>query len=437
VTTHAAVRGRLALLALILAAVDAWTAGHPAAAQGVVSRELRTEAARLFRELADLRGLPAPGPAPSVVIRSREERRRFIERELARKFPPARLEAERAALVAWGVVPSGFDLTTFLTDLVLEQTAAYYDPTGKQMVLASWLGPEEQRDALAHELVHALQDRQMDLDAFLASPAGRSDDSLARQALMEGEAVALTLDLALRRQGQSLAALPDVSARQRAILGSATGPVLSRAPRFVRAMLLFPYAEGLGFVHQFVRRLPWARLGSLYRDPPRSTAQILHPERYLDNRRGAVTVPLANLADVLPNARRVIEDDAGEFGLREILAEYLGGGGDGADAAGWRGDRYAVWDDGGTLALVALSAWETEAAATSFTQAYARLLGKKYGLSAPEGERAVTTWRLEGRVLAVERRGRAVLVVEQVPAGALDDVRRRVWDRAAAGTLLE
>jgi hypothetical protein len=432
---------RAATATVLIVALTGLAAGPgaapPAAAQGVVSRELRTEAARLFRELADLRGLPAPGPAPPVVVRTREERRRFIERELGRKYPPARLEAERAALVAWGLVPTGFDLTTFLTDLVLEQAAAYYDPTGKLMVLASWLGPEEQKDALAHELVHALQDRQIDLDAFLASPPGRSDETLARQALVEGEALALTLDLALRRQGQSLAALPDVTARQRAIVSSATGPLFSRAPRFVRAMLLFPYAEGLGFVHQLVRRLPWGQLGSLYKDPPRSTAQILHPERYLDTRRGPVAVPLANLADVLPGARRIIEDDAGEFGLQEILAEHLGGGVDGADAAGWRGDRYAVWDDAGTLALVSLSAWESEAAARSFAQAYSRLLGRKHGLSALAGERALATWRQEARAFAVERRGRAVLVVEQAPASALDDVRRRVWDRAAAGAMLE
>ena len=406
----------------------------PVAAQGLVPQELRTLAAQLFRELADLRGLPAPGQAPAVVVRSRDERRRFIVRELGRKYPPARLDAERRAMVAWGLVPIDFDLTGFLTDLVLEQAAAYYDPIGKTMVLANWLGPDAQRDALTHELVHALQDRQVDLDTFLVSPPGRSDETLARQAVIEGEAVALSLDLTLSRQGQSLDRLADVESYQRAIDSSATGPVLSRAPRFVRSMLTFPYAAGLGFVHELRRRSPWSQVRALYRDPPRSTAQILHPELYFDRPQPPVVVPFPDLADVLgPGGQRVIEDDAGEFGLREILRQHLG---DEADATGWRGDRYAVWNDQGPLVLVALTLWDSEGAAGAFLRAYARLLGRKLDLPVPTGERALSTWRKDNRAFALERRGRAVLLVERIRPAILDGVRQRVWDHLVKNAVL-
>jgi hypothetical protein len=405
-----------------------------AAAQGLVPQELRTLAAQLFRELADLRGLPAPGQAPAVVVRSRDERRRFIVREFGRKYPPARLDAERRAMVAWGLVPIDFDLTGFLTDLVLEQAAAYYDPIGKTMVLANWLGPDAQRDALTHELVHALQDRQVDLDTFLVSPPGRSDETLARQAVIEGEAVALSLDLTLSRQGQSLDRLADVESYQRAIDRSATGPVLSRAPRFVRSMLTFPYAAGLGFVHELRRRSPWSQVRALYRDPPRSTAQILHPELYFDRRQPPVVVPFPDLVDALgPGGQLVIEDDAGEFGLREILRQHLG---DQADATGWRGDRYAVWNDQGPLVLVALTLWDSEGTAGAFFQAYARLLGRKLDLPLPTGERALSTWRKDNRAFALERRGRAVLVVERIRPAILDGVRQRVWDHLVKSAVL-
>jgi hypothetical protein len=405
-----------------------------AAAQGLVPQELRTLAAQLFRELADLRGLPAPGQAPAVVVRSRDERRRFIVREFGRKYPPARLDAERRAMVAWGLVPIDFDLTGFLTDLVLEQAAAYYDPIGKTMVLANWLGPDVQRDALTHELVHALQDRQVDLDTFLVSPPGRSDETLARQAVIEGEAVALSLDLTLSRQGQSLDRLADVESYQRAIDRSATGPVLSRAPRFVRSMLTFPYAAGLGFVHELRRRSPWSQVRALYRDPPRSTAQILHPELYFDRRQPPVVVPFPDLVDALgPGGQLVIEDDAGEFGLREILRQHLG---DQADATGWRGDRYAVWNDQGPLVLVALTLWDSEGTAGAFFQAYARLLGRKLDLPLPTGERALSTWRKDNRAFALERRGRAVLVVERIRPAILDGVRQRVWDHLVKSAVL-
>ncbi|MBI2469095.1 MAG: hypothetical protein HYV62_14985, partial [Candidatus Rokubacteria bacterium] len=94
-------------LAATLVALGVAVAGV-ARAQPLASPQLAAEAARIFQELAQLRGLPAVGPPPRVVVRSREERRRFITREFARKYPPVRLEAERRALVAWGLVPPEF-----------------------------------------------------------------------------------------------------------------------------------------------------------------------------------------------------------------------------------------------------------------------------------------------------------------------------------------
>lgn len=422
-----AFRRRLPALALIpLLWLQALTTPAAAQAQALVSPRLQAEAARIFNELAQLRGLPAPGSAPRVVVRSREERRRFIAGELARKYPAARLDAERRAMVTWGLIPPEFDLSSFLTSLVLEQAAAYYDPVNKVMVLANWLPPDEQREALTHELVHALQDRQIDLDRFLTANPGKGDETLARQALIEGEAVALTLDLTHRRLGLDLARLPDVLSVQRAILTSVTGPVLGRAPRFLRAMLTFPYAHGLGFVHQFRRRQPWVNLSTLYRDPPRTSAQILHPERYLDRREDPVPITLPDLGAVLgPGMRRVFEDEMGEFGLTEVLKQFLG---EGARVGTWQGDRYALWEDAaGTLLLAALTIWETQDAAAAFARAYGQLLAGKHGLAASTPTGSLTTWPLGTHVFAVEQRDREVLILERAPLAALDVLRGVFW----------
>src|SRR5262249_62202808 len=128
-----------------------------------------------------------------------------------------------------------FNLANFYADLLAEQAAAYYDPRAKRMVLANWLTPDLRRDALAHELVHALQDRLIDLDRFLGATPDHGDEALARQALVEGEAVALSQDLGLRRDGRDFAALPDLDDLPRPIRSSTTGPVLERPPAFVRA----------------------------------------------------------------------------------------------------------------------------------------------------------------------------------------------------------
>jgi hypothetical protein len=414
VTTRAAAALGLVLLGL------ASTAG---AQQSLGVRELAAEAPRILRELAGLRGLPATGPPPRVVIRTREERRQFILREFQRKFSTGRLDAERRAMVAWGLIPPDFDLAGFLAELVLEQATAYYDPVAKVMVLANWLPRDQQREALTHELVHLLQDRQVNLDRFLAAPPGRGDEALARQALVEGEAVALTLDRSLRRQGQHLALLPDVAALQQAYATSGTGPVLGRAPRFVRALLAFPYASGLGFVHRFRQRSGWFELSAVFADPPRSTAQILHPERYLERRVDPVPVALPDLAAVLGGGRLVLDDVAGEFVLAAVLREGLGEDA-AALATGWRGDRYALWEDAaGTAVLVSLSAWPDEAAATAFADACARLLARKHGLPGA----GAPAWEVAGRAFGVARRAAEVLLYERVPTGALSALRLAVW----------
>jgi hypothetical protein len=396
-----------------------------AAPQALVTPEQRAEAARLLGELAAIRGLPPPGPPPPLVIQSREERHRFVVSEYGRKFSPARLDAERRALVAWGLAPPDFDLATFYADLYAEQAAAYYDPSAKRMILANWLTPEMRRDALAHELVHTLQDRQVDLDRFLAGRAGHGDESVARQALVEGEAVALTHELNLRREGRELASLPDVAALQRAIRASATGPVLARAPRYVRTMLTFPYASGLGFVHAFRQRRPWAALSTVYQDPPRSSAQILHPERYLDRREDPVAIALPDLAAVLPpGATKVIEDELGEIGLGEVLRQFRG---DAADTSGWRGDRYALWDvTPGASLLVAITAWDGDAAAAAFARAYSGVMVTKHRL-APHPEGLLLAWAASGRAFVIEQRGRTVVLIERAPAAALDALRAALW----------
>jgi hypothetical protein len=359
------------------------------------------------------------------VIQSREERRRFVVNEFRRKYSPARLDAERRALVAWGLVPAEFDLAGFLADLLAEQAAAYYDPVRRRMVLANWLTPELRRDALAHELVHALQDRLGGLERFLAGRPGHGDEGLARQALVEGEAIALQQELRLRREGRELGALPDVVDLQRLIRTSATGPVLARAPAYVRAMLLFPYAEGLGFVHAFRQRRPWSALSALYEDPPRSSAQILRPDRYLERRQDPVSLALPDLGAVLPaGSAKIVEDELGEIGVGETLRRFLG---EHAHAAGWLGDRYALWAvPAASPLLVAVTAWETGEAAAEFARAYGRLIVAKHRL-APISDGPLAVWSGRSPVCLIERRGQTVLVVEGAPPGAQEALRAAIW----------
>jgi len=78
--------------------------------------------------------------------------------------------------------------------------------------------------------------------------------------------------------------------------------------KFLRDLLLFPYVDGLNFVFQFRKRQPWSALTALYRDPPRSTAQILHPDKRLATREDPIPITLPDLGTLAPGVKVVTED---------------------------------------------------------------------------------------------------------------------------------
>lgn len=400
-------------------------------AQQAPSASLQALVGPSFARLATLRGVSAPGPPPPVEIRSRSDTRRFAKQELNRKYTPAQLEAERKALVAWGLIPADFDLRGFLLDLLQEQAGAYYDPVRKVMVLADWLSAEEQQVALLHELVHALQDREISLDQFVTPAPGKGDQMLAREALVEGEATALSLEILLKGQGLTLEQIPDPSAFQQLVAVYSPGPVIARAPRYLRDLLLFPYAHGFAFFHQFRLKHPQSAITRLYRDPPRSTAQILHPEKFFGRREDPLPVALPDLRAALPRAwRRVSEDELGEWGLGEVLEEHLGPAASRQLAAGWRGDRYEVWESERSWLLIYRVSWESADKAEAFARAYVKLLERKHPAISGKGVKGAESrwsWQDGAHWFLVERQGVEVLVLERAPAAALEPIRQAVW----------
>src|SRR3970282_2711836 len=100
----------------------------------------------------------------------------------------------------------------------------------------------------------------------------------------------------------------------------------------------FPHTHAPTVAHQFRQRRPWSAMSALYRDPPRSTTQILHPAKFFDQRQDPLAMALPDHRTTLaPGWRRVDEDEMGEWALGEVLAGHGGEGGAGRPAGGWRG----------------------------------------------------------------------------------------------------
>jgi hypothetical protein len=109
--------------------------------------------------------------------------------------------------------------------------------------------------------------------------------------------------------------------------------------------LLFPYSAGADFSQAVLRaRGGWPGFHTVFENPPVSTQQILHPDLYLHNVAPEV-VTLPDLSRDLPKGWKMLDSNIlGEFGIQEILKQFLGEARSDDLAPVWAGDRYAIYE---------------------------------------------------------------------------------------------
>jgi hypothetical protein len=158
---------------------------------------------------------------------------------------------------------------------------------------------------------------------------------------------------------------------------------LREAPPYLREMLLFPYQQGQEFAMSLYCEGGTAALDDVFRHPPRSTQQILHPDQFLRQRQDpvAVEVPRVDAKDW----RLIGNNVVGEFGIRSLLQQQLSAWEAQLVAQGWRGDRYHAYERGptGPTAVIWVSVWDNEQSAAEFEDAYRKLEDKRAPTPAP------------------------------------------------------
>lgn len=324
--------------------------------------------AEVEANVSELRGLEPLEPVVPVVL-SRDELRERITRETASETTPDESRAEVLALSAFDFLGRDYDLYTAQVTLQSEGILGYYDPDTAEFVVVNdgaLLDPAAQWTH-AHEFVHALQDQYYDLDAL-------SDDSLdsearaAVRALAEGEAELVQYLYLFESDYFS-----DVEVE--AILNDpeqADSDYLSEFPPVLINDLAFPYTDGVEFVIDLYRENGFAAIDAAWADPPRSTEQILHPDRYRAGDAPQV-VTLPPLDDTLGTGWMLLDGDIlGEFYLRQYLAQQLPSATVNRAATGWGGDRYAVyWNEATDEMVMALRlVWDTPEDALEFAEVY-------------------------------------------------------------------
>lgn len=360
------------------------SASHPASQKDADFYAATNE---VLQEMSKILDLPVKSHLQES-IRDKAQIRAYLVDEQDKAESPEKRYVDRRTLEVFGLIPKGFPLDSFLLDLLTDQVAGLYDAQKKEFFIASWISPADQKPVMAHELTHALDDQYFHLDKWEKAVRSNDDASLARDAVIEGSALAAMMDYTLTDLHTSVRELPDIAPFIESSVADEMDkdPNLAKAPPFVRDELLFPYLEGAKFTQRVLKATgSWADFQKVFKDPPLSTQQILHPDLYFDHLKPE-TVHLPHLKSDMPRGYVQLDEDiVGEFALGEVLKQFLGPGDAEEYAPMWRGDRYALFENKNTkqTTLVVLLALRSESDTKRFFTAYRKALEAKHSLKAP------------------------------------------------------
>lgn len=405
-----------------------------------------------------------------------------------------RLRRAEVVLKKFGFLPRDFDLQNYLVSMLREQVAGFYNFHDQTVYLLDWIPAQQQKPIMAHELTHALQDQNVQLESWLRGKSrsernnrngsnhgketAQSDQEeiesdeveTARQALVEGQGMAVMIDYLLKDSNQNvMTATYFVNALEQSMQAPHDSPVLSRAPMYLQESLAFPYSYGLEFVRQLLlkggRKLAYE--GAL-KDPPRNTRQVMIPKTYFSHEE-LEPVRLPDMGKILGEGyQRYDVGSVGEFDVMVLLKQFAGEKVASELSPEWRGGAYyaALRPEpiGGqkqlttmpgadsakvapvtteSIALFYLSRWKSAEAAKQFAAAYAATLPRRYrsvqpavdaGAKAGAPTKATLTsrWQTEEGAVVIEAEGDTVLAMESFDSATILRLREAVWDRALA-----
>ncbi len=383
-------RGPVALLIVILLVLAASLASFGFAQQTTApamsasptgksgAADFAAAADEVLAQMSEITGLALRSPLKKS-LRSREEIRAHVIQEMNEDKGAAERYAGARSAEAFALLPKGFDLDSFMVDLLTEQIAGLYDPKAHEFYVADWIPIDDQRMVMAHELTHALEDQHFQIEAWAKAARPNDDGELAREAVLEGSAMAAMVEYLLQGSGRSLQDLPDIDPAM--LIGDMTEtPLLKKAPPFLKDALIFPYLDGLTFSGAVLKPTGWQGLSAIFTKPPVSTQQIMHPALYTSGKVPAL-VSLPSIEKSLgADCAKLEENVMGEFGWKEVLKQFLDEPRAKALSAAWDGDRYAVYEQKQTkrLLLITRERLASEERAQRFFGQYSEALEKKY-----------------------------------------------------------
>jgi hypothetical protein len=399
---------RAIALAVVVLLTGAWQAPAPAAPGIPTAAEIDS----VLQELSAVTGFRIRRQLPFELI-TRDQVNKYLKEQIKESVKPDEIRAEEVTLKKFGFAPANFDLKQTTIDLLTEQAAAFYDFHRKKLFISDWATVNMRDAALIHELAHALADQNFPIQKYLSKGANDSEMSMAREAVVEGQASWLMLEVTARRGGRTLA--DPQTARE--LMGNESDsadssyPVFNNAPLYLRRTLLFPYDDGEKFQQALFLHDGKVAFARVFRQAPVSTSQIMHPDRYFSG--DTPTDP--ELPKPLKHMKPFVTGSLGELETRILLEQYVSAGTAEALGPKLKGSDYRI-DEGRAdhrMTLVYVSDWSDEDSATQYFNAYEKVLRAKWKeIEVTSEDAARFTGKSEDGYFAVVRDGAHILSQE-------------------------
>lgn len=367
--------------------------------------ELEEVTAVIQAEVEELRGESFERPV-AVKITDKAGFIGYATERMAEMAGPEELAAEETIAKMLGLVPPSMDLMATTMEVLEDQVGGFYDPASDTFYLMKSFTGGVAKVILAHELTHALDDQLYDIDGSLEKVLENRDQSSAYMAVVEGSGTAVMSQWLMSHMSE----LDPEDLAKAATMG---GDSLGEAPAVIWKPLLASYTQGQSFLQKGYRRLKKKEGLTMaqvtrraFENPPRSTEQVLHPDKYWNEEKRDEPKALPEPAATPEGWALLDSSTLGELYLALMTEEpkeidfsnqmalaflsYTN-----KAASGWGGDRVELCGRDAARVLTLTTVWDTPKDAGEFAGAL---------------EERIVAWRAALAELDTEASGSGVLV---------------------------